>query len=163
MDVVQQTQTVDRIARALPMVHGRLGLLCAGLEESRGLTQVQLQLLDFIFRNGPSTIKRLKEGLGRAQSSVSELVDRLCEKSLLERSRGKDRRKTLVQLSAAGRRWMLARQLHQRKALMLQLETLDSESRRRMLDHMGALLSLTERIRLEQRKNSRKGGNPSLQ
>jgi DNA-binding MarR family transcriptional regulator len=52
---------------------------------------------------GPLTVGEIARHLSRAQSVVSEIVDHLVDKGLLERMRdAKDRRRTLVWLSDAG-------------------------------------------------------------
>ncbi len=67
------------------------------------LTMAQLKTLFVVAHRGPLTVNALAELLGVTQSTVSHLVDRLEQVRLVERvADTNDRRRTLVQLAAAG-------------------------------------------------------------
>jgi DNA-binding MarR family transcriptional regulator len=69
------------------------------------LTPQQDAALHHLARSGPLTIGELARHFGRAQSVVSEIVDGLEAKGLLERMRdARDRRRTLVWLTDEARR-----------------------------------------------------------
>jgi DNA-binding MarR family transcriptional regulator len=146
MDVVRNVQIADRIAQTLPLVADRLQQLTADMDSRAGLSPVQIQLLDYVYRNGASSIGTLRRALRRAQSSISELTDRLNEKGYVERSAGQDRRKALVGLTSRGRNWMLARQSHQREGVLKLLTALDPEARERLLQHLVGVLWITDRM-----------------
>lgn len=67
------------------------------------LTMAQFKALFVVAHRGPLTVNALAELLGVTQSTVSHLVDRLEQVRLVERvADASDRRRTLVQLAAAG-------------------------------------------------------------
>jgi len=147
MDYVRMTQTADRLARLLPLACDRLNRMVCRVEQTTGLSGIQLQLLEYVFRNGESSITTLRRALGRAQSSVSELTDRLEQKGLVRRTPADDRRKSLVELTVRGRKWMRTRDQQQREALALQLAELTERDRELLLESIGEFLALTDRVR----------------
>lgn len=146
MEFVLQTRTADRIARTLPLVSDRLGQLAIGLGDTMGLTRVQMQALEYVYRNGPSSITTLRRALRRAQSSISELTDRLEAKGFAVRARAPDRRKSLVKLTAAGQRWMRTRDRQQRDALLQLLSSMDRDAKQSLLHHLLELLTIMDRV-----------------
>ena len=148
MDYVANARLADRIAAVLPLAMDRLGRLNTGVENHCGLSTIQQQLLEYVYRNGPTSIGTLRQALRRAQSSVSELADRLEEKGLAVRSADKDRRKSRVKLTREGRAWVAERHRHQRQALVQVLQDLESDHAHDMLYHLQGILSLTDRMRL---------------
>jgi len=147
MDLFQNAETADRLARMLPLVSDRLGRLTSGMGDTMGLTRVQLQLMEYVYRNGDSSISTLRRALRRAQSSVSELTDRLEQKGLVVRTAGVDRRKSLVSLTSRGARWMRTRDGQQRAALAQLFGSLEPDTKRQLLHHLLEVLSLTDRVR----------------
>jgi DNA-binding MarR family transcriptional regulator len=68
-----------------------------------GLTGASRAVLEHLAISGPLTVGEAARHLARAQSVVSEIVDQLEGKGLLERERDPgDRRRTLVWLTPAG-------------------------------------------------------------
>jgi DNA-binding MarR family transcriptional regulator len=68
-----------------------------------GLTGASRAVLDHLAISGPLTVGEAARHLERAQSVVSEIVDQLAGKGLLERERDPaDRRRTLVWLTPGG-------------------------------------------------------------
>ena len=68
-----------------------------------GLTGASRAVLEHLSMAGPLTIGEMASHLDRAQSVVSEIVDQLEAKALLERERDPgDRRRVLVWLTAEG-------------------------------------------------------------
>ncbi len=60
-------------------------------------------VLKHLDRTGPLTVMEASRHFGRSQSAVSELVDRLCARELVERIKDeRDRRRTLVWLTPLG-------------------------------------------------------------
>jgi len=147
MDYVRNTQIADRVARVLPLVHDRLQQMTSGVGATMGLSRVQVQLLEYVHRNGNSSIGTLRRALQRAQSSISELTDRLEEKGYVRRVSSDDRRKSLVALTTQGRKWMRNRDLEQRNALAAYLSGLAPTGQEELLSHLLSFLELTDRLR----------------
>lgn len=146
MEFVRNAELADRIAGLLPLVSDRLQRLSEGLSERTGLSPVQLQLVEYIFRAGPTSIGTLRRALRRAQSSISELTDRLQERGLVKRVPGADRRQTLVRLTREGKDWMLTRQRRQRAALQGALSGVDPATRHSLREALTQILSVTDEL-----------------
>ncbi len=146
MEFVRNAELADRIAGLLPLVSDRLQRLSEGLSEQTGLSPVQLQLVEYIFRSGPTSIGTLRRALRRAQSSISELTDRLEERGLVQRVAGADRRQTLVRLTREGKDWMLSRQRRQRAALQCALSGVDPSTRDSLREALTQILSVTDEL-----------------
>ena len=151
MNSIVSRQVSERTARVLPLVVDRLQRLNQGMNDNLGLSAVQLQMLDYIHSNGPSPIATLTRALRRAQSSVSELTDRLESKGYVKRAVCEDRRKALVSLTATGRKWMRNRDGARRTALGEVFTDLRASEQQDLLEHLLAVLSLTDRV---SRRNS---------
>jgi DNA-binding MarR family transcriptional regulator len=79
-------------------------------ESKTRLTPQQDAALQHFAMSGPLTVGELARHFARAQSVVSEIVDGMEKKGLLERMRdARDRRRTLVWLSDEGRRVLASR------------------------------------------------------
>ncbi len=151
MDYLRDLHTADRIAGVLPLVQDRLGCLSGLLESSMGLTAPQMALVEYLGVQGACTVVTLTRALRKAQSSISEMVDRLEERRFVMRKEARDRRKTLVSLAPAGRRWIQERRDLHRRALLQILESLDTPERESLLFHLGGLLSITDQLSLKSR------------
>ncbi len=69
-----------------------------------GLTMPQIKALGFLGHHAPCTVGELANGLGIAMATASEAVDRLVERSLIERQANPtDRRRVMLTLTAQGR------------------------------------------------------------
>ena len=146
MNPIVSRQVSERTARVLPLVVDRLQRLNQGVNDNLGLSAVQLQMLDYIHSNGPSPIATLTRALRRAQSSVSELTDRLEGKGYVRRTVCDDRRKAVVSLTAIGRKWMRNRDGARRTALGEVFTDLREKERQDLLEHLLAVLNLTDRV-----------------
>lgn len=72
-----------------------------------GLTVPQVKALWFLAHHAPSTVGELANGLGIAMATASEAVDRLVERSLIERrAHPADRRRVMLTLTDQGRAMM---------------------------------------------------------
>ncbi len=146
MNYIRSVDIADRIARILPVVSDRLQRLTEGLCDTSGLTSIQWQLLEYVHRNGESTIGTICRALRRAQSSISELTDRLEEKGLVQRLAGTDRRKSLVGLTATGKRAARDRDLGRSNAVENALILLSPDAQETLLLHLMEVLSMTDRV-----------------
>lgn len=75
--------------------------------ERLGLNQSDLRCLDWLW-DGPKSIGELSTATALSSPATTTLIDRLEEKGFARRTRqGKDRRRVLVELTAAGRERLL--------------------------------------------------------
>ncbi len=69
-----------------------------------GLTVPQIKAMAFLAHHAPCTVGELANGLGIAMATASEAVDRLAERSLIERQPDPaDRRRVMIALTEQGR------------------------------------------------------------
>jgi DNA-binding MarR family transcriptional regulator len=146
MNAIRTREIADRTARLLPIAIDRLQRLQGSVGGEVGLSPIQIQVLEYIHRHGPSSIATLTRALRRAQSSISELVDRLAQKELVGRKAAADRRKSLVALSRKGKRFMVDCDICQRDAVASEFAGLAPEHRERFLHSLQELLQVTDRL-----------------
>jgi DNA-binding MarR family transcriptional regulator len=73
--------------------------------EAKGVTVAEWALMRQMFQAGPVNPSQLADHLGMTRGAISKLIERLLDKSLVDRtSSGKDRRYQSVSLTAKGRR-----------------------------------------------------------
>src|SRR5688500_6080538 len=135
------TADSERFADLFPQVYLRLHA-----RKDRTRTKVTPQMwavLQHLAMAGPLTVTEAAAHFGRAQSVVSETVDTLCEKNLLERMRDeRDRRRTLVWLTEAGQAFLAKEQrVLDDERLALAMARLPPATRRGLLDGMAALVA----------------------
>lgn len=117
-----------------------------------------LAVLQHLALSGPLTIGEAAQHFDRAQSVVSELVDRLAAKDLVARMRDeRDRRRVLVWLTPAG----LALLERDREVLSPELcraavERMKPADRRALVDGMRALVAAADQVANERAKKRRK-------
>jgi DNA-binding MarR family transcriptional regulator len=103
--------------------------------ETRGVTVAEWAVLRQMLESGPVNPSQLADRLGLTRGAISKLVERLCEKSLVERTASEeDRRYQQVRLTTPG------------KKLVPVLARLADENDREFFGH----LSHTERDQLHQ-------------
>jgi DNA-binding MarR family transcriptional regulator len=133
----------DDAARELGELFPAIYLRLHRRDEKRSeLPGASRAVLLHLAQTGPLTVGEAARHLGRAQSVVSEIVDGLEKKGLLDRQRDpEDRRRTLVWLSDVGmnalvrEREVLSRELCQRA-----LEAMAPADREKLLSGMRALV-----------------------
>jgi len=75
------------------------------VESRTGLTNAQLAILRQVAQHGPLTVNEIAARVQAAQNSVSTVLTRLQRAKLVKRGRARDdRRRVLIQVTAAGRR-----------------------------------------------------------
>lgn len=115
--------------------------------ERRGARSALTPQMDAVLRHlslsGPLTIGEMARHLARAQSVVSEIVDGLEQKGLLERVRdARDRRRVLVWLTDEARRTLARREeVLDREHVATAMAGMSEAQRRALVDGMRALVN----------------------
>lgn len=120
------------------------------------LTEQTLAVLHHLAWAGPLTIGEMARHLERAQSVISEIVDRLEADGWLERMRdSRDRRRSLVWLTSAGQEVLRqAASVLSEERLERALRRMRPAERRKLLDGLRAL------VRAADESNSKEGRRP---
>ncbi|HXV62104.1 MAG TPA: MarR family transcriptional regulator [Vicinamibacteria bacterium] len=96
--------TRDEIIAALRRIIRAVDRHSKFLAQRYGLTGPQLVVLQFIEQHGPQTTSQLARGVSLGQATLSDILERLERKNLIERRRSKaDKRRVINELTAAGR------------------------------------------------------------
>lgn len=130
----------EQLATALPMLHARFHEFDATAELVVGISEAQRQLLECLDERGRLNNGTLCTLLGRAQSSVSELVDRLAQRGWVQRMSESDRRKSSYVITEEGRQALANYRFVQRQALVDRLAGLKAADQAALLRHLGVLL-----------------------
>lgn len=130
----------EQLATALPMLHARFHEFDATAELVVGISEAQRQLLECLSQRGRLNNGRLCSLLGRAQSSISELVDRLAQRGWVQRLSEADRRKSSYAITDEGRQALSNYRFVQRQALLERLASLNPTDQTALLRHLGVLL-----------------------
>jgi DNA-binding MarR family transcriptional regulator len=142
---------LDGAVAAVAELYPALYLRLHRLREKGGLRPdgQMLAVLSHLAMAGPLTVTETAHHMDRAQSVMSELIQRLSRRGLLDRMADmRDRRRTLVYLTKAGEELLqeegevLARP-RVRRALLLMMP----KDRRALLRGMRAFLSAAEQLR----------------
>ncbi|HWY90407.1 MAG TPA: MarR family transcriptional regulator [Solirubrobacteraceae bacterium] len=137
-----------RIAELFPTIYLRFHRRDEPRSELGGAARATLLHLA---NAGPLTVGEIAQHFDRAQSVVSEMVDHLEAKGLLERMKdSRDRRRTLVWLSDAGFEALERdRDVLSRDLLVRATRTMNEDDRGMLVAGMTALLSADDRARGE--------------
>ena len=96
--------TQGEILAALRRIIRAVDLHSKYLAQRYGLTGPQLVVLQFLERRGPQTTGQLAEGISLGQATLSDILERLEKRKLIERQRSTaDKRRVINELTAAGR------------------------------------------------------------
>ena len=106
-------------------------------------TAQMMGLLNHLCHAGPLTVGEMARHVGRAQSVISQMVEPLVKRGLLDRMRdAKDGRRVLVWLTPQGQTWMEEeRQVLSAELLRTALARMTKEQREHLLDGMRALVA----------------------
>jgi DNA-binding MarR family transcriptional regulator len=112
-------------------------------------------VLHHLAMSGPLTVGEMARHLDRAQSVVSEIVDGLERKGLLERMRdARDRRRTLVWLTDEGRELLIQRsQVLDPARVARAMRALGDAERTALIEGMRALVHAAEHDKENRRKS----------
>jgi DNA-binding MarR family transcriptional regulator len=114
--------------------------------EAKGVSFFDWQVLFVLAESRPSTQRDLAARLGQHEAGVSRLLATLERRSLIRRIRdGQDRRRNLVEVTAAGRRLMRQHQRSVEAAVGAVLAPLDPERRSALDGLLRTVISAAER------------------
>lgn len=138
---------VEEAVQLLPRIVRCLHEAYSGYAEVGGLTLGQIKALAFLYHHDRATISEIADGLGVALPTASELIDKLVERSLVERATNPlNRRQVLVRLTDSaltiGREIHDARRAQVRQAFSL-LSPIEQEAFVRGLQALSASLGST--------------------
>ncbi|HZU82893.1 MAG TPA: MarR family winged helix-turn-helix transcriptional regulator [Polyangiaceae bacterium] len=139
-----------------PLVYVRF---CRRDDDARSrLTPQMGAVLHHLSASGPLTVGEMATHFGRAQSVVSEIVDGMVRRGLLERMRdGRDRRRTLVWLSDEARELMARRaQVLDSARVESAMRVLAPRARERLVQAMRALVGAAAAAGPDERRGERK-------
>jgi DNA-binding MarR family transcriptional regulator len=145
-----------RFAQLYPEIYLRLHL-----RKDRSSTRVTPQMwavLQHLAMAGPLTVTEASAHFDRAQSVVSETIDALCAKNLLERMRDeRDRRRTLVWLTDHGQAFLTnERRVLDEVRLAQAMQRLSPAQRRGLIAGVTALVEACDALRIDATKSNRK-------
>jgi DNA-binding MarR family transcriptional regulator len=119
VDETNRRALVDRLVTAHNQVFRMMRTVWAKEWLTADLTLPQMKVLFLLEEAGELSMSQLAEALGKAQPTITGLIDRLVEHNLVNRAESlADRRVTLVRLATSGRdliaRLVLAREEYTR-------------------------------------------------
>lgn len=133
-EVTGAVDAVRRLVRGLRLAEQRTRL-------EAGLSAAQLFVLDELARAAAASLGELADRTMTDRSSVAAVVDRLEDAGLVETRRARtDRRRVLVQLTAAGRRRVVSSAPAPTVLLVRALEALPPADLAGLTRHLGALI-----------------------
>lgn len=99
-----ETDSQERsIVRSLRQIIRAVALYSRELQRSRSLTTTQLATLRQLARRGPVSAGELARAISVSQATITGVLDRLERPGLIQRRRdARDRRRVVVELTAAG-------------------------------------------------------------
>lgn len=144
-------RAADELGQLFPAIYLRLH----ARREKRGHRAAgqSLAVLQHLALSGPLTVGEAARHFQRAQSVVSELVDRLVGDGLVERMRDeRDRRRVLVWLTPAGLDALeREREVLSPELALAAMERMKPAARRALLEGMRALVAAADRMANQRR------------
>lgn len=102
--VTKDFDTQGEIVSALRRIIRAVDLHSKYLAQRYGLTGPQLVVLQSLEKRGPQTTGQLADGVSLGQPTLSDILERLGKKKLIERRRStEDKRRVINELTEAGR------------------------------------------------------------
>ena len=100
----QNFDTEAEVVAALRRIIRAVDLHSKYLAQRYGLTGPQLVVLQFLEKFGPQTTGQIADGVSLGQATLSDILERLGKKKLIERRRSsEDKRKVINELTEEGR------------------------------------------------------------
>jgi DNA-binding MarR family transcriptional regulator len=153
---LQPQHAAAALCELFPAVYLRFCRRHARGERSARLTPQQDAALHHLAMTGPLTVGEMSRHFARAQSVVSEIVDGLEDKGLLERMRdARDRRRVLVWLTDAGREVLARRaEVLDPSRVARAMEALPAAQRKALIDAMRALVRASDAREHDEEKST---------
>ena len=119
---------------------------CRRHDDEARLTPQQDAVLQHLVMSGPLTIGEMRRHFGRAQSVVSEIVEAMVKRRLLEKMRDtRDRRRTLVWLTDEAREVLARRrQVLDPSRVARAMRALPDSARTNLVESLQALVQAAE-------------------
>jgi len=136
---------LEQLADVLPLLHVGFHEIDERAGALVGLTETQRQLLECLSGKVLLSNSQLCVLLGRVQSSVSELTDRLVQRGLITREPHRDRRKSNFKLTPDGARALAEFNQVRARALSSRLASYSDESMVRLVESLGHLAQALRR------------------
>ncbi len=145
----------EELRRLFPAIYLRLHLR----RPKRGRRPLgqSLAVMQHLSRSGPLTVGEAAKHFARAQSVVSELVDRLVAQGLVERMRDeRDRRRVLVWLTPAGHELLERdREVLSPELCEAAMERMKAADRRALVAGMRALVTAADELMHKPKRSKR--------
>jgi len=137
---------LKRLAAAFTPVMHRFHHLALALTRVTDFSLPQYRVLMLVHHQGAMTINDLKQQLSTAQSTASEMVERLVKQDLLSiESDPDDRRRTVFKLTPHARRILKVQMNSLEKVFQRVLAPLDQKEQIELLQAFETILKLLER------------------
>jgi DNA-binding MarR family transcriptional regulator len=144
----QLSEMTRRFSNAFVPVMHIFHNIASEVSKTADLSLAQYRVIMLVYQSGPMSINALKNGLNTAQSSASEMVNRLVNSGFLQREKSpNDRRVTMFQLTDR------ARDLIQQRTRMMQdvfrdmLEHFSAEEQNQLVESFELILKLMVKVR----------------
>ena len=144
--MVNEDDLVQQAMEALPVIGRRLFASMTNHPVNVGRPLGQVKALAYLYRSAPSTVKDVARFLDIAMPTASELIDRLVDEGLVERSvNPADRRQVLLDLAPHARE--VGRQIHAMRLAQIRaaMDLLEPEERPVFAKSLQALATVLER------------------
>ena len=142
------SQYVQRLAVSFPPIMHFFHHLAGQVSKLGAFSLAQYRVMMLVFHHGPMSISTLKNRLGIAQSTASEMVERLVQQDLLVRAMDKtDRRVTLFRPSPKAVRMLQKRKQNMLTVYQQMLEPLTGAEQAKLVQAFDVILQLTQKIK----------------
>lgn len=144
--VVNEDDLVRQVMEALPVIGRRLFASMSGHPVNVGRPLGQVKALAYLYHSGPRTVKDVARFLDVAMPTASELVDRLVDEGLVERTvNPADRRQVLLDLAPQARE--VGQEIHAMRLAQIRaaMDLLEPEERAVFAKSLQALATVLER------------------
>ncbi len=143
---MSEQQYLEELSRGFTRLMHYLHHLAGQVSKIGDFSLAQYRILMLLDHYQPLTVSELKEHLGNAQSSVSEILLRMEEQGLVVRKPNpKDRRQTLLKLSPKARRMIAERKGKMVEVYRELVKGKNVDEIKELVHHLNRLLMLLEK------------------